>query len=306
MTPFRFSDIPDQTGRTVLVTGANTGIGWHIARHLARRGAKVLLGCRDPRRGEEAVARLRAEASADAPALVQLDLADGASIRAAAARVAEEERLDALINNAGVMMPPLGFAHGAEQQFGVNHLGHFLLTALLLDRLAADGGGRVVVQASLAHRRAHIAWDNLDARSGYAPQRFYQQSKLANLLFAFALDRRLRAAGVPVKAVACHPGFAQTEIVRHLGPARAAAPLIGMLFNTAEDGALPALHAATGPEVEGGAYLGPYGLAELRGRASGPAVASAAARDADAADRLWQLSETMTGTPFEIRSQLSA
>ena len=267
MKPFRFADIPDQIGKTILVTGANTGIGFEIARHLASKGARVLLGSRNAAKGREAVNRIKTgHPSANAAVLV-LDLADMASIRAAAEQVQGEARLDVLVNNAGLMMPPLGLAHGVEQQFGVNHLGHFALTGLLLDKLAADGGGRVVVQASLAHRRARIDFDNLDASRGYSGQKFYSQSKLANLLFAFELDRRLRASGSRVEAIACHPGFAQTDIVRHLGPAKAAAPAIGWLFNTAEDGALPALQAATDRSVEGGAYLGPYGLAELRGKA---------------------------------------
>jgi NAD(P)-dependent dehydrogenase (short-subunit alcohol dehydrogenase family) len=295
MTPFRFADVPDQSGKTMLVTGANTGLGFEIARHLARRNARVLLGSRSRYRGEAAAARIGAEQPAAIIQVVPLNLADMASIRAAAEQVQSEARLDVLINNAGLMMPPLGLAHGVEQQFGVNHLGHFALTGLLLDKLAADGGGRVVVQASLAHRRAKIDFDNLDASKGYSGQKFYSQSKLANLLFAFELDRRLRAAGSRVEAIACHPGFAQTDIVRHLGPAKAAAPAIGWLFNTAEDGALPALQAATGRSVEGGAYLGPYGLAELRGEASGPAYATRTAHDPDLARRLWKRSVELTG-----------
>lgn len=295
MTPFRFADIPDQSGKTVLVTGANTGIGFQIARHLVGKGARVLLGSRSPTRGEEAASRIRAEHPGRDVEVVELDLADMTSIRSAAERVQGEARLDVLINNAGLMMPPLGYAHGVEQQFGVNHLGHFALTGLLLDKVAADGGGRVVVQASLAHRRARIDFDNLDARRGYSGQKFYSQSKLTNLLFAFELDRRLRASGSRVDAIACHPGFAQTDIVRHLGPAKAAAPAIGWLFNTAEDGALPALHAATDRSLEGGAYLGPYGLAELRGKASGPAYATRTARDPDPARRLWKRSVELTG-----------
>lgn len=295
MTPFRFADVPDQSGKTVLVTGANTGIGFEIARHLAGKGARVLLGSRSFARGEEALSRIRAEHPSAELDVVALDLSDMTSIRSAAEQVQGEARFDVLINNAGLMMPPMGYAQAVEQQFGVNHLGHFALTGLLLDKLAADGGGRVVVQASLAHRRARIDFDNLDARKGYSGQKFYSQSKLANLLFAFELDRRLRASSSRVEAIACHPGFAQTDIVRHLGPAKAAAPAIGWLFNTAEDGALPALQAATDRSVVGGAYLGPYGLAELRGKASGPAYATRTARDPELARRLWTRSVELTG-----------
>lgn len=301
MTPFRLHDIPGQSGKTVLVTGANTGIGFEIARHLAARGARVLLGCRSRDRGVEAVVRIKEEQPhADAEALV-LDLADMSSIRAAAEQVQAEAQLDVLVNNAGLMMPPLGYAHGVEQQFGVNHLGHFALTALLLDKLAADGGGRVAVQSSIAHRRGWIDFANLDAGKGYARQTFYSQSKLANLLFAFELDRRLRAAGRPVKAIGCHPGLADSEISRHLGPAKVIGPTVGLFLNSAEDGALPALQAATDPALEGGEYLGPYGLMELRGRASGAAHAARSARHPDLAMRLWLRSEELTGINPDLR-----
>lgn len=300
MTPFRFTDIPDQTGKTVLVTGANTGLGFEISRHLALKGARVLMACRDRTKGADAIARLKEERPEADLQFVALDLADMNSIRSAAEAVKGEARVDVLVNNAGLMMPPLGHAHGIEQQIGVNHLGHFALTGLLLDKLAQDGGGRVVTQASIAHRGARIDFDNLDARKGYDRNGFYKQSKLANLLFTLELDRRLRAAGTPVMALACHPGVAETEIARHVGPAKFVLPLIGWLLNSAEDGALPALQAATDTQVHGGEYFGPYGVAELRGSASGPAFIGRNARDEAAARRLWERSVELTGVDPEL------
>ncbi|WP_375289352.1 oxidoreductase [Qipengyuania sp.] len=293
---FGFAAIPDQSGKTAIVTGANTGIGLEIARELARKGARVLLACRDGDKADEARHRI-----SDGPERVDvdylhLDLANIASVRNAAETAAKEQRIDLLINNAGIMMPPLSNGTGgAESQFAVNHLGHFAFTALMLDKLAADGGGRVVVQSSLAHRGGRIDFDNLDGAQGYARQRFYNQSKLANLLFAMELDRRLRAANSPVAAIACHPGIAQTELMRHLGPLKIAGHLVGLLLNDARQGALPALQAATDPDANGGDYYGPYGLGEASGSKSGRAFATARARDPELARKLWDKSIELTG-----------
>ena len=206
-----------------------------------------------------------------------------------------------LVNNAGVMMPPLGHATaGAELQFAVNHLGHFALTALLLDKLAADGGGRVVVQSSIAHKRADIDFDNLDASQGYDRSAFYGQSKLANLSFALELDRRLRDAGSPVAAIGCHPGVAASELTRHITGGRLLQPVMNVVLNTSEQGALPALQAATDPQAEGGDYYGPRGLLEARGNVSGRAYATDRARDPELAKRLWAVSEEMTGITFDV------
>ena len=295
--PFAFSDIPDQRGRTAIVTGANTGIGLEIARGLARKGARVILACRDGDKAREAQEEIaRGHEGADT-AYLHLDLANIASVRDAAQEAAKEERIDMLVNNAGVMMPPLSTATaGTELQFAVNHLGHFAFTALLLGKLAEDGGARVVSQASIAHKGSKIDFDNLDASRGYGRQKFYGQSKLANLLFAFELDRRLEAAGSPVKSIACHPGVAETEIVRHLGILGSVfGTVIGTVLNTAEEGALPALQAATDPDAEGGEYYGPYGFREMSGRTSGPAIATPTAQDPLLAARLWAKSVELTG-----------
>ena len=293
---FGFAAIPDQSGKTAIVTGANTGIGLEIARELARKGARVLLACRDGDKADGARHRI-----SDGPERVDvdylhLDLANIASVRGAAETAAKEQRIDLLINNAGIMMPPLSNGTGgAESQFAVNHLGHFAFTALMLDKLAADGGGRVVIQSSLAHRGGQIDFDNLDGAQGYGRQRFYNQSKLANLLFAMELDRRLRAANSPVTALACHPGIAQTELTRHLGPLKIVGHLVGLLLNDARQGALPALQAATDPEAKGGDYYGPYGLGEASGSKSGRAFATARARDPELARKLWDKSIELTG-----------
>ncbi len=295
MTGFTAQDVPDQHGKCILVTGANTGIGFAAARALAGRGARVLLGCRDEARAREAMARIMAEVPGADLGFVPLDQADLNSVARAADLVANEPRLDVLLGNAGVMYPPLTrTAQGHELQFGVNHLGCFALTARLLPKLAGTPGARAVITASLAHRRGTIPWDDLDATAGYNRGQRYSDSKLANLLFAVELDRRLRAAALPVTAIACHPGVAGTDLARHLGPLKALMPLVGLLLNTSEQGAWPALQAATDPAARGGAYYGPQGFQEMRG-VSGLAKASAQAMDPDLGRRLWEVSVALTG-----------
>ncbi len=293
--PFTAADVPDQSGRCIIVTGANTGIGFEAAKTLAAKGARVLLACRSKDKAEVAKRQIReAHPGADV-AFLPLDQADLASVRRAAEQAAEEPRIDVLLNNAGVMFPPLTRTEqGFELQFGVNHLGTFALTGLLLPKLARTPGSRVVVTASLAHRRGDIQWDDLDAEKGYNRAQRYSDSKLANMLHFAELDRRLRAAGSPVTALGCHPGVAATELMRHAGPFRVFTPLFGLLLNTADQGAWPALQAATAPEVEPGGYYGPQGMREMKGR-SGPATRTATAQDPDLARRLWDVSVELTG-----------
>ena len=301
MREFSFSDIPDQTGKTAIVTGANTGIGFEIARHLAMAGARVVLACRDEDKAKAAIADIRKDVPQADCDFLPLDLASLESIRNAARLAQDEARVDILVNNAGVMMPPLSRATGGtELQFAVNHLGHFALVALMLDKLSENGGARVVVQSSIAHKNGDVDFDNLDASQGYERKSFYAQSKLANLLFALELDRRLRAAGSPVSAIACHPGVAASELTRHLKGAAVIQPVMKVVLNTSEQGALPALQGATDPEAEGGDYYGPRGLLEARGNTSGRAFATERARDEDLADRLWTRSEELTGIDFAI------
>ena len=294
-------DIPDQTGRTALVTGANSGLGLVTARELARRGASVVLACRNLTKGREALAEIGRVASAAEPALEELDLASLASVRSFAERcTATHDRLDLLINNAGVMAPPRQrTADGFELQFGTNHLGHFALTGLLLPAMQGRDDARVVTLSSNAHKFGRIAFDNLNGDRRYFRWSAYGQSKLANLLFALELNRRLRASGSTVKSLAAHPGYSATNLQS------AAAPLVDRLVMKAsnaliaqsdEMGALPPLFAATEPGLEGGTYVGPDGHGEHRGH---PSIVNPnrAARDEGAARRLWEVSEELTGVP---------
>ncbi len=296
MTGFTANDVPDQHGKCFIVTGANTGIGFAAARLLAMRRARVLLACRDEGKAQAAMARIRAEIPGADLAFLPCDQADLASVRRAAGIAAQEPRINALINNAGVMFPPLTrTAQGFELQFGVNHLGCFALTCLLLPKLAQTPGARVVVTASLAHTRGNIDWNDLDANNSYKASQRYGDSKLANLLFVQELDRRLRAAHSPVMAVACHPGIAGTDLSRHM-PAigRLVWPVLGLLLNSAAQGAWPALQAATAPDVVPGGYYGPQRLGGARGP-SGVAKRTSRSRDAALARRLWDVSVQMTG-----------
>ena len=296
MSGFTHSNVPDQSGRTILVTGANTGLGFESAKVLAAQGARVLLGCRSVDKANAAIDAIRADVSDADLDVVQLDQADLASVRDAAAQVNEEARLDVLVNNAGIMMPPKEMTvDGFESQFGVNHLGTFALTSLLLPKLDGQPDARVVVTSSIAHRGAKIFFDDINAERRYRAQDRYGQSKLANLMFAFELDRRLRRARSSTIAVGCHPGIADTELVRHLPSlVRFAVPLFRPFFNSASQGAWPTLMAATVPGVEGGDYFGPTRRGETAGPA-GKAHATSAARDGALAAGLWDLSIEMTG-----------
>lgn len=298
---FTAADVPDQSGRTILVTGANTGLGFEASKVLAERGARVLLGCRSDEKAQRAMAEIEAAVPDANLEFIALDQADLASVRRAAEQVLDEDRLDVLVNNAGIMMPPKEMtADGFESQFGVNHLGTFALTSLLLPKLAEQDDARVVVTSSIAHRGAKIYFDDINADQSYKAQDRYGQSKLANLMFMYELDRRLRAAESSTIAVGCHPGIADTELARHLpGVVRFAVPLFRPFFNTAAAGAWPTLMAATGPDVEGGDYLGPKKRNETAGPA-GAAHTSSVARDDALAAALWDLSIEMTGIDPEL------
>lgn len=291
---FTEADVPDQSGKCFLVTGANTGLGFEVSRVLATRGARVLMACRDRAKAEAAMASIRSMVADTDLAFLPLDQSDLDSVRRAAELAEKEPRIDVLINNAGVMTPPLTRTRqGFELQFGVNHLGSFALTSLLLPKLSQAPQARVVVTSSLAHRGATIEWDDLHAETSYVRARRYGASKLANALFLFTLDRRLRAAGSSVTAVGCHPGFAATDLARHLGPFRILMPLVKLLANSAAMGALPTLQAATGV-VKPGAYYGPIGFGGIRGP-SGEAPRDERALDEQSARRLWDVSVALTG-----------
>jgi NAD(P)-dependent dehydrogenase (short-subunit alcohol dehydrogenase family) len=285
-------------GRSVIVTGANSGIGRAAASALAGAGAHVVLAVRDTDKGRTAAAGMPGETE-----VRQLDLASLASVREFAA--AWDGELDLLINNAGVMAPPLGrTADDFELQFGTNHLGHFALTNLLLEHIT----GRVVTMSSGAHRMGSIDFDDLNwERKSYSAWRAYGQSKLANLLFTAELQRRLEAAGSPVLATVAHPGYAATNLQFHSG--RRALDVLSVVGNRliAQDedaGALPTLYAAVA-DVPGGSFAGPDGLMEMRGK---PKLVgrSKAARDADTARRLWDASEELTGVRFGLATAATA
>jgi NAD(P)-dependent dehydrogenase (short-subunit alcohol dehydrogenase family) len=295
--------VPDQHGRNVVVTGANSGIGFETALVLAGRGATVTLACRDRTRAGTAADRIGAAVPGAAVEVVELDLASLASVRAAAERLrARFERIDLLVNNAGLMGPAYGrTADGFEQQFGTNHLGHFALTGLLLDRLLPVPGSRVVTVSSLAHKRGAIDFADLQSERRYRRHAAYAQSKLANLLFTYELQDRLAASGVPTIAVAAHPGSSQTGLTRHLPElaGRVYRRLGSLAAQDARHGALPTLRAATDPAVAGGQYYGPGGIGELKGD---PTLVTSTARSHDVETRrgLWRESERLTGVTFPV------
>ena len=295
------ADIPDQSGRIALVTGANSGLGLETARALAQGGATVLLACRQRSRGEAVRQQLLPLARAGLE-VVDLDLADLASVAAAASQVQREfGRLDLLINNAGVMAPPRRLSRdGHELQFAVNHLGHFALTTALLPLLKQQSGARVVTVSSGAHYFGRIAFDDLQGERRYDPWTAYSQSKLANVMMALQLQEQLVAAGSSTLSIAAHPGLARTN----LQPSSVAAKgswieglayrLLDPLFQSAAMGALPQLHAAVAPDARGGALYGPDGLANLGGWPVACKIA-AAALDGSQRRRLWQASEELCG-----------
>lgn len=299
-------DMGDLAGRTLLVTGANSGLGLASAVALAAAGARVVMACRHPGRAEEARQRVARAARGPEPEVVSLDLADLDSVASCTKEVAGRvDHLDVLVNNAGIMAIPLErTAQGHEAQLGTNHLGHFALTAGLLGPLLAAPAPRVVTTSSFMHHLGRMRWDDLDWRRGYRRWEAYGQSKLANLLFTFELDRRARAAGTSLIAAAAHPGYASTHLQQR-GPEKSGNRVMalamrignGVAAQPAEGGALPQLYAAVAPGVEGGDYLGPGGPFEMRGSPRKVRAARRAYRRDDAA-RLWAVSEEMTGCRF--------
>ncbi len=290
--------MPDQTGRVAIVTGANSGIGYETAHQLARHGATVIMACRNQKKAATAAAAIEQEGPAGSVEVMTLDLADLTSVRAFAQAFRQRhDRLDLLINNAGVMMPPERWetADGFEIQFGVNHLGHFALTGLLLDPLLETPASRVVTVSSSMARFGEMNFDDLQGERSYSSRGAYSQSKLANLLFTFELQRRLAAAGAETIAVASHPGYTATDLQRHSRLFRVLNPLVAQ---KPEKGALPTLYAAVGEDVIGGGYYGPDGFQEMRGHPV-KVTPPASARDEAAAARLWAVSEALTGVEIE-------
>ena len=299
MTDYRESDIPSQEGKTVLITGANTGIGFDTARVLATRGARVLLACRSKEKAEGAIEKIKTNKGDADVSWVPLDLTSLASIKAAADIVSQESKLDALINNAGVMIPPKQLTNdGFELQFGVNHLGHFALTGHLLHKLKDQSGARIVNVSSLAHRNGKIDYKDIHAEKNYNRMARYSMSKFANILFTYELQRRLKKANSSAISVACHPGGSATELGRYLPPflGLLLTPL-NLLMNTPAEGALPTLMATTSAGVQSGDYFGPMRMAEVLHSAHKVNTIAASKDEADAA-RLWVLSTELTGVEF--------
>jgi NAD(P)-dependent dehydrogenase (short-subunit alcohol dehydrogenase family) len=303
MAKWTTADIPDQTGRVAIVTGANTGLGYETAAALAAKGAHVVLAVRNLDKGKDAVALISKRGPSADVALQELDLTSLDSIRAAAEQLrSDHDRIDLLINNAGVMYTPKSTTKdGFELQFGTNHLGHFAFTGLLLDRLLPVAGSRIVTVSSVGHRiLADIHFDDLQWERRYNRVAAYGQAKLANLLFTYELQRRLAPRGTTI-AVAAHPGMSDTELMRNMP-----APLVTaferiapLVAQDAAIGALPTLRAATDPAVLGGQYYGPDGIGQTRGY---PKVvgSSKKSHDAEKQKRLWSVSEELTGVVYPV------
>ena len=303
MSKWNTADIPDQTGRTAVITGANTGLGYETAAALAAKGAHVVLAVRNLDKGNAAADRIVKATPTASVAVQELDLTSLDSIRAAADELkSRHDSIDLLINNAGVMFTPRSTTKDDfELQFGTNHLGHFAFTGLLLDRVLAVPGSRVVTVSSLGHRfaRRGIRFDDLQWQREYSRVGAYGQAKLANLMFTYELQRRLQ--GSTTIAVAAHPGGSRTELTRNLPPlVGAATRLVEPLFQGADMGALPTLRAATDPAVLGGQYFGPDGFAELQGYPK-VVASSDVSHDVDAQHRLWTISEQLTGVVYPVR-----
>ncbi|HWB66434.1 MAG TPA: oxidoreductase [Mycobacteriales bacterium] len=298
-------DIPDQSGRVAVVTGANSGLGLVTARELARAGARVVMGCRDLERGNDAMAKIQGDVPGAQLDLRALDMADLTSIRSFADAVAASyPTVDLLINNAGVMAIPRSLtADGFERQFGTNHLGHFALTGLLLPRMLHREGARVVTVSSTAHKPGRINFDDLMHERSYFSWKVYSDTKLANLLFAFELQRRLSAVDAALISVAAHPGTAATNLVRGNAAGNRFKETflvfgIRLVGQSADKGALPQLYAATAPDVHGGEYFGPNGPMESFGYPK-RVGSNAISRDPETAARLWAVSEELTGVTYD-------
>jgi NAD(P)-dependent dehydrogenase (short-subunit alcohol dehydrogenase family) len=300
MTKWTAEDIPDQSGKVAIITGANSGLGRIHALELTRHGAQVVIASRSIDKGEAAAAEIITTVGGVEPIVRRLDLGNLDSIRAFAGEF-KAQRIDLLMNNAGVMMTPYGTtSDGFETQFGTNHLGHFALTGLLLEALERAPAARIVTVSSNEHKGGSIDFDDLQSKDDYSPRGAYQRSKLANAIFAIELDRRLRASGSPAISVFAHPGYAATNL-QSTGPTGITKQLMKVtnlvIAQAPERGVLPALYAATAPDVAGGEYFGPNGPGEMRGLPK-RVKASSKAYDPEIGARLWRVSEEMTGVAY--------
>lgn len=302
--PWTTIDMPDLTGKVIVVTGGNSGIGYEAAKAFARKGATTVLACRSMDKATAALFALKQETPDALAEIMELDLASLASVRRfAEAFQANYERLDVLVNNAGIMMVPYGRTEdGFERQFGTNHLGHFALTGLLLDTIKKTPEARVVNISSGGHRMGNIELSNLmyEGGKGYSPLGAYGRSKLANLLFTYELQRRFDAAGINALAVAAHPGTSNTNLASHMseqGPLRLIMPLFARTMQSAAMGALPTIRAAVDGGVQGGDYFGPNGFLEQSGYPV-KVKSSKASHDVEDAQMLWSVSEALTDVPY--------
>lgn len=290
-------------GKTVVITGANSGIGYEAVKALSAKGAKVIMAVRSKEKGQAALNAILEDNDSAKVELMQLDLADLESVRAFANGIQSRfDRLDLLINNAGVMIPPYGKTKdGFELQFGSNHLGHFALTGLLLPLLKNTPASRVVTLSSIAHRGASIDFNNLDGSNGYKAMKFYGQSKLANLLFAKELDNRFKQHGIKTLSIACHPGISNTNLFK-MGKAETPRYLKGLMSiftQPAKMGVLPTLYAATDESLKGGEYIGPDGRGNRKGN---PAIETppAGVYEETTMKKLWEVSESLTGVTYDF------
>lgn len=297
-------DIPDVSGKVIIITGANSGIGYESARELTRQGAEVIVASRDPIKANRAILKIQQEIPGAKLKFIELNLANLESIRKFAKEFKSNyNRLDILLNNAGIMLIPYGkTVDGFENTVGTNHLGHFALTCLLIDRLSATSGARVVNVASNAHYGGEMDFNNLlfDNKSGYTPMKAYNRSKLSNLLFTYELQRRFQSGGFEVSALAAHPGIAATSLADHLFfnlISWLIQPVMKMIFQSSAMGALPSLRAAVDPEAQGGQYYGPDGKGEKSGY---PIVVDSnlASKNEKDARMLWEISEELTGIKY--------
>ena len=298
------NDMPDLTGKTIIVTGANSGIGFEASKEFARKGAQVVLACRNMQKAEAALAELQTDVPNAQAEIMQLDLTSQRLIRVFAdAFQAKYDQLDVLVNNAGIMQVPYGTTEdGFERQLGTNHLGHFALTGLLSNTLRATPNARVVNISSIAHRAASVNFDNLmyEEGTGYSPGRAYGRSKLANLVFTYELQRRFEAGSVNAIAVAAHPGVSDTNLNNHLTygfMSKIMMRLTGRMMHNAAMGALPTMRAAVDPGVEGGDYFGPAGFMQMKGNPV-KVKSSKASHDSDNQQKLWQVSQELTGVTY--------
>jgi len=298
------ADMPDFTGKIVIVTGGNSGLGFNAVSAFAAKGAKVVMACRAVSKGEQAKSKILSVVPKAQIAVMELDLADLKSVQLFVAKFKQDfDRLDVLLNNAGIMMVPYGLTKdGFEQQLGTNHLGHFALTGLLLDLLKTTPQSRVVNVSSMAHKQGVMNYDNLLYTNGvgYSPMKAYGRSKLANLLYTFELQRYFEKNKIDCKAVVAHPGISDTNLFQYIGSKslqKLLRPLFVLITQPAAMGVLPELRAATDPNAEGGEYYGPNGKLEIKGS---PVIVqpNQSALDQQSARKLWEASEKLTSVIY--------